>query len=125
MLQNFIIFPIIAFFFLTSTVKIVQEKTVKIVQRLGRFNRILYPGINFCIPIFENIAGTVSLKVQQLDINLETKTQDDVYVKLQVSVYVQIMKIQNTRTLPLLMDSYRWYYSPILNVVAIFLNFWC
>ncbi len=83
---------IILLFLFFSTIKIVQERSAKIVQRLGSFNRILHPGINFCIPVIENIAGTVNLKVQQLDIHIETKTQDDVFVKLQVSVHVQIMK---------------------------------
>jgi len=80
------------FFVLFSTIKIVQEKTAKIVQRLGSFNRVLHPGINFCIPLLESVSGTVNLKVQQLDIQIETKTNDDVFVKLQVSVHVQIMK---------------------------------
>ncbi len=79
-------------FILFSTIKIVQEKTAKIVQRLGSFNRVLHPGINFCIPFIETINGTVNLKVQQLDIQIETKTHDDVFVKLQVSVHVQIMR---------------------------------
>ncbi|MCH2021428.1 MAG: SPFH domain-containing protein [Saprospiraceae bacterium] len=92
MLPFTITIAIFALFFILSTVKIVKEKSAKIVQRLGRFNRILHPGINFCIPILESIAGTVNLKVQQLDIHIETKTQDDVFVKLQVSVHVQIMK---------------------------------
>lgn len=80
------------FILLFSTVKIVQEKTAKIVQRLGSFNRVLHPGINFCIPFIETVSGTVNLKVQQLDIQIETKTHDDVFVKLQVSVHVQIMR---------------------------------
>lgn len=87
-----IAFGVFLFFLLFSTIKIVQEKTAKVVQRLGSFNRVLHPGINFCIPFLETIAGTVNLKVQQLDIQIETKTNDDVFVKLQVSVHVQIMK---------------------------------
>jgi regulator of protease activity HflC (stomatin/prohibitin superfamily) len=82
---------VVLLFFFFSTVKIVQERTAKIVQRFGSFSRVLHPGINFCIPLVETIAGTVNLKVQQLDIHIETKTQDDVFVKLQVSVHVQIM----------------------------------
>lgn len=84
-----VLFIIFIFF---STVKLVQEKTAKIVQRLGGFARILHPGVNFCVPFLETIAGTVNLKVQQLDIHIETKTKDNVFVKLQVSVHVQIVK---------------------------------
>lgn len=83
------LFMIFIFF---STVRIVQEKSASLVQRLGKFNRVLYPGINFCIPFIETVAGKVSLKVRQLPISIETKTKDDVFVKLTVSVHVQIMK---------------------------------
>jgi regulator of protease activity HflC (stomatin/prohibitin superfamily) len=83
---------VVFLFFLFSTVKIVSEKSAKIVQRLGSFNRILQPGINFCIPVLESVAGTVSLKVQQLQVQIETKTKDDVFVKLQVSVHVRILE---------------------------------
>ncbi len=75
-----------------STVKVVQERTAKIVQRFGGFSRILHPGINFIIPFLDRVAGTVSLKVNQLDIHIETKTRDNVFVKMQVSVHVQIIK---------------------------------
>lgn len=104
-------------FFLFSTIKIVQEKSAKIVQRLGSFNRILHPGINFCIPLFETISGTVNLKVQQLDIHIETKTKDDVFVKLQVSVHVQIMKSKVREAFYELDDPYSQISSYIFDTV--------
>lgn len=81
----------IAFLFF-STVKVVQEKNAKVVQRLGSFSRILHPGINFCVPFLERIAGSLNLKVQQLDVHIETKTKDNVFVKMQVSVHVQVIR---------------------------------
>lgn len=104
-------------FFLFSTVKIVQEKSAKIVQRLGSFSRILHPGINFCIPLLETISGTVNLKVQQLDIHIETKTKDDVFVKLQVSVHVQIMKSKVKEAFYELDDPYSQISSYIFDTV--------
>ncbi|MFT5647638.1 MAG: regulator of protease activity HflC (stomatin/prohibitin superfamily), partial [Aureispira sp.] len=104
-------------FFLFSTIKIVQEKSAKIVQRLGSFNRILHPGINFCIPLLDTISGTVNLKVQQLDIHIETKTKDDVFVKLQVSVHVQIMKSKVKEAFYELDDPYSQISSYIFDTV--------
>jgi len=112
-----IVAAVIFLFFLFSTVKIVQEKSAKIVQRLGSFSRILHPGINFCIPILETVAGTVNLKVQQLDIHIETKTKDDVFVKLQVSVHVQIMKSKVKEAFYELDDPYSQISSYIFDTV--------
>lgn len=112
-----IVAAVIILFFLFSTVKIVQEKSAKIVQRLGSFSRILHPGVNFCIPILETVAGTVNLKVQQLDIHIETKTKDDVFVKLQVSVHVQIMKSKVKEAFYELDDPYSQISSYIFDTV--------
>lgn len=100
-----------------STVKVVQEKSAKVIQRFGSFSRIMQPGINFCIPFVESVAGTVSLKVQQLDIHIETKTKDDVFVKLQVSVHVQIMKSRVREAFYELDDPYSQISSYIFDTV--------
>lgn len=100
-----------------ATVKVVQEKSAKVVQRLGSFSRILHPGINFCIPFVETVAGTVSLKVQQLDVHIETKTKDDVFVKLQISVHVQIMKNRVREAFYELDDPYSQISSYIFDTV--------
>lgn len=112
-----IVAAVVILFMLFSTVKIVQEKSAKIVQRLGSFSRILHPGVNFCVPFLETIAGTVNLKVQQLDIHIETKTKDDVFVKLQVSVHVQIMKSKVKEAFYELDDPYSQISSYIFDTV--------
>lgn len=112
-----IIAALLLIFIFFSTVKVVQEKTAKIVQRFGSFSRILHPGINFCVPFLETIAGTVNLKVQQLDIHIETKTKDDVFVKLQVSVHVQIMKNKVKEAFYELDDPYSQISSYIFDTV--------
>lgn len=112
-----IIAALLLIFIFFSTVKVVQEKTAKIVQRFGSFSRILHPGINFCVPFLETIAGTVNLKVQQLDIHIETKTKDDVFVKLQVSVHVQIMRNKVKEAFYELDDPYSQISSYIFDTV--------
>jgi regulator of protease activity HflC (stomatin/prohibitin superfamily) len=80
---------------LVSAVFIVNQQTVAIIERLGKFNRVATPGLNFRIPIFEWIKGRLSLRIQQLDVLIETKTKDNVFVKITVSVqyYVSTSKI--------------------------------
>ena len=65
---------------------IVQQQTAVIVQRLGKFDRIAEPGLHLRVPFVEKVAGTVNLRVQRLDVEVETKTQDNVFVHVVVSV---------------------------------------
>lgn len=64
----------------------VEQQSVKIVQRLGKFARIAGPGLNFKIPLLEQVAGSLSLRVNQLDVKVETKTEDNVFLHVLVSV---------------------------------------
>lgn len=75
---------------------IVKEKTAVVVERLGKFTRIAQPGIGLIIPFIDKKSGIVNLRVQQLDVEVETKTKDDVFVKLKVSVQFQV-KSQRVR----------------------------
>ncbi len=65
---------------------IVQQQTAAIVQRLGKYDRIAEPGLHLKVPFVEKVAGTVNLRVQQLDVEVETKTLDNVFVRVIVSV---------------------------------------
>ncbi|MCI4651396.1 SPFH domain-containing protein [Phaeodactylibacter sp.] len=83
-----IFFGIIILF---SGIFTVRQQSAALVERLGRFYGIRRSGLQFKIPIIDRIAGRVSLKVQQLDVNVETKTRDNVFVKLRVSVQYYIL----------------------------------
>lgn len=84
----FVVFAFLAFFFLFFTV---QQQTVAVVQRFGKFHRLAEPGLNFKIPFVDWIAGRVSLRVQQLDVLVETKTHDNVFIKATVSVQYLVL----------------------------------
>jgi len=56
------------------------------VENLGKFSRIIYPGFNFLVPCLEQQVGTVSTRIKQLDVGCETKTRDNVFVRIIVSV---------------------------------------
>ena len=65
---------------------VVQQQTAAVVQAFGKFARVAGPGLHFKTPFVEVVAGTVNLRVRQLDVEVETKTQDNVFVKVLVSV---------------------------------------
>ncbi|MDP5098374.1 MAG: SPFH domain-containing protein [Crocinitomicaceae bacterium] len=82
---------IIALLILKSFI-IVKEQSAVIIERFGKFNRIANSGIGVIIPFVDRKAATVNLRVQQLDVEIETKTKDDVFVHLQVSVQYKISR---------------------------------
>lgn len=71
---------------------IVKQQTAVIVERFGKFQSVRRAGFQLKIPLVDRIAGKLSLKVQQLDVVVETKTKDDVFVKLKVSVQYMVLK---------------------------------
>ncbi len=77
--------------FLISGIFVVKQQTSAIVERFGKFIAIRKPGLHFKIPVIDKIAGRVSLRILQLDVIVETKTKDDVFVKLKVSVQYKIL----------------------------------
>ncbi len=71
---------------LHSTFFVVKQQTAAVIQRFGKFARVAHPGLNIKIPLIEDISGHVSLRVHQLEVKVETKTEDNVFVHLTVSV---------------------------------------
>jgi len=71
---------------------VVKQQTAAIVERFGRFLSIRQSGLHFKIPLIDRIAGKISLRILQLDVIVETKTKDDVFVKLKVSVQYKIIQ---------------------------------
>ncbi len=69
---------------------IVRQQTAAIVENLGRFTRICEPGLHFKLP-WEKVAGRVSLRIMELQVSVETKTQDDVFVRLLIAVQYFVM----------------------------------
>lgn len=68
------------------SIKIIPQQQMGVVERLGKFNRIMGPGLNFVIPLIDRVAGKESIRIRQLDVPVETKTKDNVFVNLGVSV---------------------------------------
>ena len=91
-MTNIIVISTLAIILLPLTLFIVKQQTSAVVERFGKFMSIRHSGLQFKIPIVDRIAGRLSLKIQQLDVVVETKTKDDVFVKLKVSVQFKVIK---------------------------------
>ncbi len=74
-----------------SGIFVVKQQTAAIVERFGKFLGIRQSGLHIKIPLVDRITGRVSLRILQLDVIVETKTKDDVFVKLKVSVQYKIL----------------------------------
>ena len=70
----------------------VKQQTSAIMERLGKFHSIRSSGLHFKVPFIDRITGRINLKIQQLDVLVETKTKDNVFVKLKVSVQFKVLE---------------------------------
>ena len=84
---GFFVFLCLLFVFFT-----VKQQTAVSIERFGKFQSIRHSGLQMKIPIIDSIAARISLKIQQLDVIVETKTLDDVFVKIKVSVQFVVIK---------------------------------
>ena len=64
----------------------VKQQTFAVIERFGRFSRVTAPGLHFRIPIIEIITGRVSVRVDELNVKIRTKTNDNVFVDLLIAV---------------------------------------
>jgi regulator of protease activity HflC (stomatin/prohibitin superfamily) len=88
----FIPFLVIGLLVLLAAFFTVKQQTAAIIERFGKFQSIRQSGLHLKIPLIDRISGRLSLKIQQLDVLIETKTLDDVFVRLKVSVQFKVIK---------------------------------
>lgn len=88
-LYIWILVGLIVLFFSLFTVK---QQTAVVIERFGKYTSTRSSGLQIKIPLIDRIAGRLSLRIQQLDVIIETKTKDDVFVKLKVSVQFVVIK---------------------------------
>ncbi len=92
---------------LYKTFVIIKQQKVGIVERLGKYNKIMNSGLNFKIPFIDKVVGDVDLRIQQMNITVDTKTKDNVFVKSVIAVqyfvstanvYDAFYKLSNPKT---------------------------
>ncbi len=64
----------------------VEQQTRAVVERFGKFVKVASPGLNWKTPFIEKVAGRVTHRVRELEIEVESKTRDDVFVDLKIAV---------------------------------------
>jgi regulator of protease activity HflC (stomatin/prohibitin superfamily) len=64
----------------------VKTAEVAVITRFGKFLRVAQPGLNWKMPIIDSVAGRISLRVNQINLTMETKTKDNVFVTIPISV---------------------------------------
>lgn len=77
-------------FFVILGIKIVPQQEVFVVERLGRFNRTMSPGLNFVIPFIETVPYKQTLRQLQANVDVSTKTQDNVFYTMQIAVQYKV-----------------------------------
>jgi len=75
-----VLFVVFGSFFTVATAQ------VAVVTRFGAFKRVAQPGLNWKVPFIDRVAGRVSLRVNQITLTMETKTKDNVFVTIPISV---------------------------------------
>ncbi len=92
--MQFFLIPILFFgiVILLTSFFIVKQQSAAIIERFGKFHSIRQSGLQFKVPLIDRLAGKLSLKIQQLDVMVETKTEDDVFVRLKISVQFKVIK---------------------------------
>ena len=83
-MEALILLPLIVLL-LFNTIFTVQQQTFKVVERFGKYKRIARPGINVKIPFVDKASRAESMRIRQLDVPVETKTEDNVFVKVSIS----------------------------------------
>ena len=119
------VFLIVLFFFvafvaligLLSSFYTVQQQSRAIIERFGKYRYTAKPGLNFKVPYIDYVVQRVSLRVQQLPVEVETKTLDNVFVKLFVAVQFRVIEGNEADSFYKLQDHVEQIKSYVLDVV--------
>jgi regulator of protease activity HflC (stomatin/prohibitin superfamily) len=112
-----VVLLIIVLMILKSGFFVVHQQTKEIIERLGRFHRLANPGLNFKWPLLDKRVWKVELRVQQLVVTVETKTKDNVFVKVPVAVQYRAIPERASDTYYQLTDDQKQLTSYVLDVV--------
>lgn len=73
-------------------IKIVPQSDVFVIERFGKYTRTLQAGLNFLIPLLDNVAHRISILERQLpEFTISVITKDNVEVKLDATVFYRVV----------------------------------
>ena len=71
---------------------IVRTKEAAIIERMGKFVSVAHAGLHFKVPYVDRVRAKISLQIRQLDVMVETKTKDNVFVQIPVAVQYEVVQ---------------------------------
>lgn len=89
--MEFLIVSVVLGILAATSVRIVRQQTVALVETFGKYSRTLHPGLNFIIPIVQRVVFEEDLRVVEFRDEVEVKTEDNMFVKMPVAVMVQVI----------------------------------
>ncbi|WP_292010030.1 SPFH domain-containing protein [Chryseobacterium sp.] len=92
-----LLLPLIVFLaviFLFASFFVVKQETAAIIERFGKFQGVKHSGLHLKLPVIDQIAKRLNLRIQQLDVMIDTKTLDNVFIKMKISVQYQVIRSQ-------------------------------
>jgi regulator of protease activity HflC (stomatin/prohibitin superfamily) len=114
-----IVLAVVAIFVLVTILKTmytVRTYSAGVVERFGKFNRVARPGLQFLLPYCETVR-LIDLQVRQAVVNVETKTKDNVFVTIPVSVQYQVVEAKVFDAYYKLSDPQRQIESYVFNSI--------
>lgn len=87
----YIAFLALVFILLFGVLFVVKQKSAIVIERLGKFHSVRTAGLNAKIPILDTKSGVLNLRTKELPVSIETKTKDDVFVLVEVSIQYYII----------------------------------
>jgi regulator of protease activity HflC (stomatin/prohibitin superfamily) len=95
----------------------VATSEAAVLQRFGKFLRVANAGLNFKMPLLDTLVARINLRVQQLDMEIETKTKDNVFVRIPVSIQYLVMPNKVYEAFYKLNDPAQQIRSYVFNVI--------
>ncbi|MDR3409284.1 MAG: SPFH domain-containing protein [Methylovirgula sp.] len=86
-----LVFAFIVFIPILRSIFTIQQAHAGIIERFGRFHRVVQPGLHLKFPYIDRLAAILSLKIEQNTITADTKTKDNVFVKVNIAVNYRVV----------------------------------
>jgi len=87
-----IVIGVVVLLFLFAGIYTVKQQTYAVIERFGKYARTAGPGLHVKWPIIESVVGRVSMRVRELNVEVKTKTSDNVFVDLLIAVQFYVTK---------------------------------
>ncbi len=88
----FIVPIVLGVLLILSSFFVVKQQSIIVLERFGKFHDLKKAGLHFKVPVMDKIAGKINMKTLQLDVMIETKTFDDVFIKMKISVQYKVLR---------------------------------